>query len=333
MNDLQSIISSMTLEEKVGQLFIVRCPRKDAIKMIEEDHVGGVTLYDVDFDNKTPEEVKADIRGYQKAAKIPLFIAVDEEGGRVCRVSNHKPFRESAFLYPQELVAKGGAEEVRKDAVEKAELLTSLGINVDYAPVCDVSSDPESFIYRRTYGCSPEETAGYIEEVVKAFSSKNLCSTLKHFPGYGDNMDTHIKTSVDNRSLETFITSELIPFTAGINAGADLVMISHNIIECLEPGVPASLSAEVYKLLRDTLGFEGIIVTDSLDMDAVTLYCADESSAVKAIVSGNDLLCCTNYKTQIPAIIKAIKDGIISEERIDSSLVRLLKKKQALGLI
>lgn len=329
---IRAILQNMSLAEKVGQLFIVRCPRTGVSELIQNYHVGGITLYDADFEDSSPDEVKATIASYQAQAKIPLFIAVDEEGGRVCRISNHKQFRATPFPYPQELVA-GGIDAIRQDATEKAALLTSLGVTLDFAPVCDLSQNPDSFIYCRTYGKGPEETGTYIRAVVEAMNRGQLLSTLKHFPGYGDNMDTHVMSSSDARDMDTFVTSELIPFIAGIEAGADMVMISHNIIECMEPDCPASLSPAVHRLLREKLAFRGVIATDSLDMDAVTLYTNNESAAVRAILSGNDLLCCSSYKEQIPAVLQAVSDGTIEESRIDASLERLLLAKAKFGQI
>ena len=335
MTDIHAVLASMSLEEKVGQLFVVRRPQDDeaAMKAITDYHVGGFTLYACDYEHRTPEEIRALMRSYRDAAHLNPFIAVDCEGGRVVRASKYPAFRSEGFKSSRVLFAEGGYEAIDADTREKAAFLKDLGANFNYAPVLDLSGNPDCFIYDRTFSHDPEATAMYAETVVKAMNESGMVGSIKHFPGYGDNVDTHTSIARDDRTLEQFMTCDLKPFVAGIRAGAPIVMIAHNMVACMDPDIPASLSPAVHRLLREELGFEGVIMTDSLDMNAITLYTGDRASAVQAVLSGNDLLCCSTYWKQVPAVLDAVREGVISEARIDESVLRVLKLKAEFGII
>ena len=163
--------------------------------------------------------------------------------------------------------------------------------------------------------------------------SQHMGSVLKHFPGYGGNADTHTGMVYDDRPFETFVSGDFLPFSAGIKAGADMVLVAHNIVNCMDSRYPASLSPRVHQILREDLGFDGVIVTDDLYMDGVRDFAGDEQAAVLAVQAGNDLLCCTDFETQIPAVLAAVEDGTIPESRIDQSVLRILKMKISLGLL
>ena len=162
---------------------------------------------------------------------------------------------------------------------------------------------------------------------------EGIGSVLKHFPGYGNNSDTHTGIAHDERSFDTFSDSDFIPFQAGIDAGADMVLVSHNIVSCMDSEKPASLSPTVHDILRNRLGFDGVIMTDDLSMDGIRDFTDDQQAAVMAVLAGNDLICCTDYQTQIPAVIEAAASGEISEQMIDEAVMRILKMKQSLGLL
>lgn len=327
------ILDNMTLEEKVGQMFIARCPKENGEMLANKYHLGGYILFGRDFKNKSIEEVKDDIISYKNATKIPMLIGVDEEGGIVNRVSSYSQFREEPFKSPQTLYAEGGMELIVSDTAEKCDFLQSFGINMNFAPVADVSVDSADFIYDRTFGKDAEATAEYISEIVSVMGQKNMIGVLKHFPGYGDNEDTHTGIVYDERSYDSFLNSDFLPFEAGIDAGADVVMVAHNIVYCMDDIYPASLSLKVHKILREELGFEGVIITDELSMDGVKDFAEDERIAVFAVQAGNDLLCCTEFETQIQAVIKAVENGEITEERINESVFRIILLKLKRGII
>lgn len=330
---IQNILDKMTLEEKVGQMFIARCPEKGAVQKVKEYHLGGYILFARDFEDNTKEQVKETIQSYQKQSDIPMLIGVDEEGGTVNRISRYPAFRAEPFSSPQELYKAGGFEAIEKDTVEKCTLLHELGVNLNFAPVCDVSKDPEDFIYNRSFGKDASQTAQYVTTVVDTMKEQKIVSVLKHFPGYGDNEDTHTGIAYDNRSYDDFVQSDFIPFEAGIDSGADVVLVSHNIVKSMDDQRPASLSPRVHEILREELGFSGVIVTDDLYMDGVRDFADDEQVAVMAVEAGNDLLCCTDFTVQIPAVVDAVKSGEIPEHRIDQSVIRILEMKRNWGLL
>ena len=328
---LQTLLDSMTLEEKVGQLFFVRCPTENAVEDISTYHLGGYLLFSRDFkdgDNwLTKEQFLEKIQSYQDAAEIPLFIGSDEEGGTVTRASRNPNLFSEPFKSPQKLNYIGGIEEILRDTDTRSRELRALGINVNFAPVCDVSTDPKDFIYDRTLGQDANMTADYVRLVVPAMTEGGTLPVLKHFPGYGSNADTHTGIAVDLRPMETFENSDLLPFQAGIDAGAPFVLVSHNIVTCMDADLPASLSPAVHRVLREACGFEGIAITDDLAMDAVQAYAKNGAVAVMALQAGNDMIITTDYRTQIPAVIAAVQDGTLDESVIDDACLRVLRCK------
>ncbi|MEI7883817.1 MAG: glycoside hydrolase family 3 N-terminal domain-containing protein [Clostridia bacterium] len=328
----KKILQNMTLEEKVGQMFFARCPEKAAAEKALEYHLGGYVLFSEDFQDKTRRQVISDIKGYQNAAKIPLLIGVDEEGGSINRLSLYRAFRAVPFWSPQDLYKEGGWNLIISDTEEKSTLLKSLGININLAPVCDVSTDSSDFIHDRTFGQAAAQTSEYVKRVVETMNSMKMGSVLKHFPGYGNNIDTHTGISYDKRSYESFVASDFLPFAAGIKAGAGAVLVSHNIVAFMDSENPASLSPEVHRILREELGFEGVIMTDDLYMDAIRQFTGEKKAAVIAVLAGNDLLVCTDFEVQIPAVLAAVQDGTITENQIETAVTRILLWKLELGI-
>ena len=329
------LISSMTLEEKVGQLFFVRCPADSAVEDVSAYHLGGYLLFGRDTKDKTANELIQTIQGYQDAAAIPLLIGVDEEGGTVVRVSSNPHLRSEKFASPQRLYALGGMDRILADTREKNVLLRALGFNVNLAPVADVSTDPGDFIYDRAFGQDAAATSDYVSAVTGRMRADGMGSVLKHFPGYGDNADTHTGIAVDDRPYEDFVNSDFLPFLAGMAAGGDTaaVLVSHNIVECMDPDLPASLSPAVHRILRQDLGFDGVVMTDDLAMDAVGAYAGDGAVAVMALQAGNDMVVTTDYRSQIPKVLEAVENGSLEETAIDAACRRVLRWKQALGLL
>lgn len=330
---IDRLMDEMTLEEKVGQMFYVRCPDSQAIDTISQYHLGGYILFGRDFQDKTKDEIISTIQSYQEASEIPMLIGVDEEGGTVVRVSDNSNLRETPFLSPSDTYYKGGWQQIKTDENEKADLLLSLGINVNMAPVCDVTSDPNAFMYYRSFSSNVENQSCYVETVVEICKNKNLGTVLKHFPGYGNNTDTHTGIAYDERTYVEFEENDFIPFKDGIKSGADCVLIAHNIVKCMDYEYPASLSENVHRILREDLDFDGVIMTDDLSMEAITDYTGSDTAAVFAAKCGNDILCCTDVETQYPAVLNAVQSGEIPLEQIESSVKRILIWKQNLGLL
>ena len=335
---LNARIAEMTLEEKVGQLFFVRCPETDTVEDVETYHLGGLLLFGRDYKDAggawlTEDAFTSALASYQAAADIPLFIGSDEEGGTVTRASRNPNLFSSPLKSPQELYAAAGMDGLLEETLRYNERLKALGINVNFAPVCDVSTEAGDFIYARSFGKDAQATADYVSRVVPEYEAAGVACVLKHFPGYGNNVDTHTGIAVDERTYESFETADFLPFSAGIAAGAPFVLVSHNIVNCMDDTLPASLSPKVHEVLRGTLGFDGLIVTDDLAMDAVRSYAQDGSVAVLALQAGNDMIVTTDYQEQIPQVIAAVQAGEIDEREIDAHVYRVLHEKQALGLI
>ncbi|MEA4854187.1 MAG: glycoside hydrolase family 3 N-terminal domain-containing protein [Christensenella sp.] len=328
----KELMEDMSMEEKVGQIFFARCPKENAAQMVSELSPGGYILFDRDFKDRSAEDVTQAVQSYRDASKIPMLIGVDEEGGTVVRASKYEAFRTEPFLSPQQLYSDGGMEEIVADTQEKAQLLLGLGINGNLAPVCDVSTNPDDYIYPRTFGQDAQQTAAYVSAVVETMNEQGIGCTLKHFPGYGDNINTHTGIAQDQRAYEEFVSSDFLPFEAGIKAGAGSILVSHNIVECMDQDYPASLSSEVHRVLREELGFDGVIMTDDLYMDAIRDQFGTAQAAVLAVQAGNDMIISTEITEQRQGVLGAVLDGTISEERIDESVLRILCWKLSLGI-
>lgn len=331
--DIDDMVSKMTVEEKVGQLFYVNCRGNDMTDAINNYHIGGVLLFGVDFDGKTKEEVNADINAMQSNAKIPLIIGTDEEGGTVVRASDNPKLRDSAYLSPSDTFDNGGWSAIEDDAYDKAEFLLSLGVNVNMAPVCDITSAPDSFMYYRSFSSDAASTSRFVDTVVKASKEKKLGTVLKHFPGYGDNGDTHYSDATDNRAFSDLQNNDFLPFQAGIAAGADSILVSHITVNSIDSDNPASLSEPVHEVIRDTLKFDGVVMTDDLDMFAVDALDIYEPLSVAAFKAGNDFLCCGDIDAEYPALLTAVQNGEITTARLDESVRRILIWKRNLAIL
>ena len=330
---IRDMMDQMSLEERVGQLFLARCDDAYALEHIQQYHLGGFVLFGADFRDENPDSMSAKIADYQAAAKIPLLIAVDEEGGTVTRISHNSSFRSSKFPSIRDLYTSGGVDAVLAVEDEKCQLLSSLGINVNLGPVCDLTTDPNAFMYKRSLGQDVQTTADVIFTMIWKMNTHHIGSVLKHFPGYGNNTDTHTGIAVDSRPLDELESRDLVPFLSGIQAECGSIMVSHTIVECMDPELPASLSPAVHQYIRQEMGFEGVIVTDDLEMQAITdLYGAGEA-AVLAVLAGNDLLCSSDYVTQYEAVLAAVLDGRIDIDTLNSAVRNVLEWKIELGLI
>lgn len=323
-------LETMNIDEKIGQLFLVQFPNDNAKEILKQYKFGGYIFFAKDFKGKTKQQVIDRMKELQKIADIPILTAVDEEGGIVVRVSSNLNLAKSKFKSPMELYEIGGFKEIRKDTIEKSKLLSELGINLNLAPVVDVSTNSNDYMYQRTLGKGTDLTATYAKTVISSSKGYNVSYTLKHFPGYGNNVDTHTETALDKRSYQDIIENDLPPFSAGIDAGAEAVLVSHNIVTSIDKNNPASLSKKVHNILRNDLRFTGIIMTDNLDMGAVS---GDSNATVKAIQAGNDLIITTDYKSSISSVKQAIKNGNISEETINQAVSHILAWKYYKGMM
>lgn len=331
---MEAKLDKMSLEDKVGQMILAYHPDADAVAMQKKYQFGGYLFFAKYFKNNTPEGVVADMTAFQDASDIKMLLAVDEEGGTVNRISKYPMYRDEPFASPQEIFYGGGWDGIVADAKEKCAFLKILGLNTNLGPVADVPYDKKNYIYNRAFSTDPEEVSDFVEYVTNECKDAKVVSCLKHYPGYGDAGDTHRTVIEDTRDQQVLDTRDSMPFQAGIAAGTPMIMVSHTIVDAYDAKNPASLSKAVHNVLRSTLGFDGVIITDDLAMSGVTKFVADPGkAAVQAVQAGNDMICAGNPVQQYEAILQAVKDGTISEERINESVLRILEMKKTYGLI
>lgn len=330
-------IKSMTLDQKIGQLYFAHSSGNytQMLHDVKKYQLGGITLFSPDYQRRSQSQFQHEMQNYQKASQYGLLIATDQEGGSVSRLSKTSLAKGRDFLSPQTLYRKGGLKKIKQEDKEVAQLLRKNGINMDFAPVADVARKSSSFIYDRTLGENYQKTAEYISIAVKAIQSENVAAILKHFPGYGDAKDTHNGFAKIDKSLSKYQKEDLLPFKAGINSKVSGIMVSHIIINSLDSKKPASLSLKIHQLLRNNLHYQGLIITDDLQMGAITEYgrMSHQNVDVLALQAGNDLLLGGDYQSSIPAIKEAIRKGQISEKQINKSVKRILKLKQKLNIL
>jgi len=329
--EAQKTVSQMTLQEKVGQLFLVRYNVND-VEYLSNFYPGGYVLFAKDFQKNTKEQMIEEIKKDQEFNKYPLIMAVDEEGGTVTRISRYIAYRDEIFKAPREYVEIGGYDLLKETETEKAKLLKELGINLNLAPVADISTNPEDFMYDRAFRYGTKETTEFVKNMVTYANENKINSCLKHFPGYGNNEDTHTGIAIDERSYEEINKNDFKPFKAGIEAGVPSVLVSHNVVVSIDKDYPASLSKEVIFELRKNLDFTGIIITDDLDMDAVKSYVEDGKAATLALNAGCDMMITSDFMNMKNEIIESVENGDISEETLNTAVVRIIAWKYYSGL-
>ena len=324
----KEIVDNMSLEESLGQIYMVH-HSTDSLEDVGTYHLGGFIFFGADFRNKTKEDVLNMIDKLNDNSKISLLLAVDEEGGIVTRISSNPNLASERFKSPRELYKEGGFDLIRDDTIKKNEILEGLHLNINLAPVLDISNDSKDYIYSRSIGLSPELTGVFAQTVIDASKNSKISYVMKHYPGYGKNSDTHKSRSLDTRSMEE-IESDLIPFSKGIQSGGEAIMISHNIVEALDSDNPASISISNHNYLRNTLGFRGMVITDALNMGATE---GIENMGIKSLVSGNDILVTKNYKEDINNILEGVSKGQVSSKYIRALAIKVIEWKISKELI
>jgi beta-N-acetylhexosaminidase len=325
----EEFMKGMTLEEKIGQMLFPRFNLTNYTDDIPNKKPGGFVLFAYDFVfnetfiqqyiNKSQELSEANVG-------LPLGLAVDEEGGTVVRVS---PYHrdEGGFPSPQQIYNESGNDGILKIDQEKRDLLRKFFLNVNLAPVADISYNSSDYIYDRTLGRGPEESAEYIEKDVEGYVNDNFTCCAKHFPGYGNNIDTHGDIAIDKRSYEQFQNEDFLTFEAAIRKQIPMILVSHNIVLCKDKKYPASLSKAWHDILRNELNYTGLILTDDLSMGAIKKYTDNISEAVLAVNAGNDILLTSDYYKHYDALMKAANDGKITEETVDKACKRIIAWK------
>lgn len=342
---VNSKLQAMSLEEKIAQMYVVGALESDYENMYKYNF-GGYLYFEDFFDGKSKDEITKEIQSHQNKVSngIELITAIDEEGAVVSRLNN-LPFIKEKFKDSWELYNEGGLEKIEEELKVKNELLKALGINVNFAPVLDISSE-NAWIYNRTLKQDAKITSEYAKHVINVTKDSGVTYCVKHFPGYGNSVDTHLGFATDNRTREEFNSKDLLPFKSAIDSGAEMVMVTHNLITCMDDKYPASISLNVHKILRDELGFKGLIITDALNMGAIYKKYSTKEAIIHAINSGNDLICISlagygkkdevenagnldlvTYDKLIVYVKEAIEEGKVKEDTIDNAVKRILKWK------
>jgi len=344
-------IKKMSLREKVGQMFFVRPEALDTsihwteyqdlpdyklqqvnktMRDVSKDYpVGGMILYAHNIvDEAQLGEFIAEIRTLNGS---PL-LAIDEEGGRIARIANNENFDVPKYESMAAIAESGDPSEAYKAAFTIGSYVKEYGFDIDYAPVADVNTNPENIVIGpRAFSDDPETAAEFVVSYLNGLDSAGVIGTLKHFPGHGDvKTDTHSGYAETNKTWEEMLECEMIPFKAGIEAGAQMIMTAHIAApKVTGDDLPATLSSVILQdKLRGELGFKGIIVTDAMDMGAITTQFGNAEAAIKSIQAGVDVVLCTKDFTQVfDAVVNAVEKGNIEETRIDESVKRILELK------
>ncbi len=327
-------MQSMSTEQMVGQLIVGSCPVDDSAKsLVTKYALSGFYFTDNNFYSMSADEIKTTISSYQSSAKTPMIMSVKEEGGAVTALSDLDAFPEYDFSSPRETFAQGGLDEIKKNETDKATMLKSVGINLNLSPLLDMAVEMNQIMYSRSLGGTVEETSQYAKEVTTLSQQKGVSVALKHFPGYGTNLDTYEPIVVDSREKSVFETEDFKPFEAGINAGAHCVMVSNVLAQNLDSKFVASLSEDVHKILKDDLKFTGLIMTDNLNNADYSEYSGGNDVYVQAVLAGNDLIMVDEIDEAYTAILAAVNDGTISSEVLQQACMRVLAYKYTAGIM
>jgi len=337
---IEAQVAEMSLDEKIGQLVIVGLDGyvndENSTYLIEKYRVGGFVLLKQNVkDTEQLLELMNSLKKTNAANKIPLFLAIDEEGGRISRLpDDFKKLPSSGRI--------GQANDKRlayQAGSLLAEMLKTIGLNMNFAPVLDINSNPENpVIGDRAFGVSSELVTELGMEAMSGIKAQGIIPVVKHFPGHGDtDVDSHVGLPVVEASLSRLESFELIPFKTAIENQADAIMIAHILLPKIDPNNPASFSKPIITdLLRKKMNFDGVVITDDLTMGAVVNNYDLGEAAVESLKAGSDIiLVCHDYEKEvrvIEAIKKAVETGKITEERVDESLYRILSLKKKYGL-
>jgi beta-N-acetylhexosaminidase len=338
-------LARMTLEQKVGQVFMLGFEgtglNASNRALIQGLHLGGVTLFARNIDNG-PQLARLDADLQTIADPVPLFISVDQEGGLVVRVTD------GATIFPGSMAigATGDLALARQVAEASANELLAMGVNMDLAPDVDVNTNPlNPVIGVRSFGSNVDLVSQFGTETIRTIQASGVSAVAKHFPGHGDTaVDSHRDLPVVPHPLERLQSLELVPFKAAMQAGVDGIMTAHLYLPQIEPqqDLPATLSRTVLTgMLREQLGFQGLILTDALDMDAIKKDRTAASAAVQAFEAGADMLLIAGITAEDrlhlgegpPALLAAVRSGRVSEARLDASVLRILEAKARRGVL
>ena len=340
--DIETILAGMSLHEKVCQMFVVTPESLTGAAAVTEFGdmtkssldaypVGGLIYFDQNLvtADQTTQMLQSTQAYARETTGIPIILSVDEEGGSVARCGSKLGVTKLNSMYDYK---DQGTDTAYNNAGIISSYLLELGFNLDYAPVADVWSNPNNTVIgKRAYSDDFNEASTLVASAVKGFQSNGIKCTLKHFPGHGDtNADSHTSSATTSKTADQLMSQEYLPFISGIQAGAEVVMVGHITVTSIT-SEPASISKDIVTgELRGKLGFDGVVITDALNMGAVSNLYSSGELAIKCIEAGDDLLLMpTDFKSAVSAVESAVESGQISEDRIDASVRRILTLKKS----
>lgn len=342
----RTTLASMTADEKIWQLFYVTpelltgvetaTRAGDSTKQaLEEKPVGGIIYFAKNLESRAQtQEMLHNTKAY---TKIPLFLGTDEEGGTVSRVGSNPAMGAKEFPSAQSLGEQADPAAVYQAGQDIGDTLHAIGFNMDFAPVADVSSGASAVIGSRSFGTDPQLCASLVSVMTQSLTAEEIAPCLKHFPGYGSAItDDHYGTSILTKTQEELEACDFLPFSSGIASGAPFVMVSHlSVPEIVGDETPSDLSSKIVSdLLRNKLGFTGVIITDSHQMASITDHYAPGEAAVKALQAGVDMILMPqDLQVAFDGVKQALSDGTLTQARIDESVLRILQVKAEYNIL
>ncbi|HZX45854.1 MAG TPA: beta-N-acetylhexosaminidase [Clostridia bacterium] len=339
---LDSLLEGMTPEEKVGQLLMVGIEGTeldgDTAKFLKERRIGGVILFGRNIQSVEQAAALTEaLKGLETGpGGVGMLIGTDQEGGRV----NRLPGERGKFPSAKALAADGGPERVREAAGEMAAQLKEMGINLNFAPILDINSNPNNpVIGDRAFGSDPETVSKMGLAFIRGTLDQGIIPVAKHFPGHGDTLvDSHTDLPVVENTMDRLQSFELVPFKKAVEGGIPAIMSAHMLLPQIDSDNPATLSPEIIGgILRERLGFDGVVVSDDLDMGAITKLYSPGEAAVRAVKAGIDIVLIghtrDNMASVFDALAEALRSGEIDQETIDRAVKRVLVLKERFGLV
>ena len=343
--NIDEIVSGMSLEEKVNQLFFITpealtnvdcvvAAGEQTKSALEKHPVGGIIYFGQNITSeKQTKEMLKNIKKYAaEVCKAPLFLGIDEEGGTVARLGNSPNVNVPSVSNMSDIGKSGDIKKAYDAGSTIGKYLEKYGFNMDFAPVADVlTNDQNTVVKDRSFGSDAKLVSEMALQVSKGLNDEGIYSCFKHFPGHGATKDdTHEGFAFNNKTYDELAQCELIPFIDAINSGADFIMVGHfSLPNVTNDNTPASISSVIINdILKERLGYKGIVITDSLSMQALTDLYGPETVAVKAVNAGVDMLLMPqNFEQAYNAVLSAVKSGEISEERINESVRKIISVK------
>lgn len=336
---VNSSIAEMPLEDKVAGLFIITpeaLTDTDVViragettkEKLGQHAVGGLIYFSQNI--KNADQLTEMLSNTRSWSKYSIFLAVDEEGGQVSRVAESGLAENVGSM--ADIGAAGDAAKAQEAGAAVGSYLSGFGFNLNFAPVADVAAEGNTIIGDRSFGSDTNMTASMVSSMVQGMQGAGVSACLKHFPGLGDTVeDTHEGMAATDKTLEDFMAVDFPVYQAGINAGADFIMVGHlSAPNVTGDNTPASLSGKmITEILRGQLGFQGIVITDAMNMSAITEYYTADQAAVMALQAGADMILMPeDFETAYNGVLEAVQNGTLTEERIDESLKRIFRVKR-----